>query len=70
MTQYTHLNCVIHGRDSQAVTEVPTEFEDILFTVEPLNNVHLGTRYFWHNFTVIQRLSSLRGKIIIIAMVL
>ena len=34
-------------------------------TVEPLNNGHFGTSNFWHNFTVIERLSSLRGKIVL-----
>ena len=36
-----------------------------LATVEPLNNGHFGTSNFWHNFTVIERLSSFRGKIIL-----
>ena len=34
-------------------------------TVEPLNNGHFGTSNFWHNFTVIERLSSFRGKIVL-----
>ena len=34
-------------------------------TVEPLNNRHFGTTNFWHNFTVIERLSSFRGKIVL-----
>ena len=29
-----------------------------VYTVEPLNNGHFGTSNFWHNFTVIERLSS------------
>ena len=35
------------------------------YTVEPLNNGHFGTSNFWHNFTVIERLSSFRGKIVL-----
>ena len=31
-------------------------------TVKLLNNAYFGTSQFWHNFTVIQRLSSLGGK--------
>ena len=36
-----------------------------IYTLEPLNNRHFGTSNFWHNFTVIDRLSSLRGKIVL-----
>ena len=34
-------------------------------TVKPLNNGHFGTIQFWYNFTVIQRLSSLRDEIVL-----
>ena len=34
-------------------------------TVEPLNNGHFRTSNFWYNFTVIERLSSFRGKIVL-----
>ena len=34
------------------------------YTVEPLNNGHFGTSNFWHNFTVVERLSSFRGNIV------
>ena len=42
-----------------------TSGHGITDTVEPLNNGHFGTSNFWHNFTVIERLSSFRGKIVL-----
>ena len=46
---------------------IVTKYAKKLFanTVEPLNNGHFGTSNFWHNFTGIERLSSLRGKIVL-----
>ena len=37
----------------------------LAYTVEPLNNGHFGTSNFCYNFTVIERLSSFRGKIVL-----
>ena len=36
-----------------------------MYTVKPLNNRLLGTNYFWPDFNIMQRLSSLRGKIVL-----
>ena len=63
-----HFSCRKSTNDylySDAITRSLQEIFKIPNRVEPLNNEHFGTSQFWCNSPVIERLSSLRGKIVL-----